>query len=282
MDERPVRLCDYVRLHGTTREESSWSGVDSMGDGATWQRRVEEFVLDRIGGAPARVLEVGCGEGALARALARAGHSVTAIDPQAPEEAPERASEGTPGEVDFRRAGIEGFSDPGPFDCVVAVLSLHHIEDLAGALDKVAGLLRADGNLVVVEFAWERIDGATAAWVLARLPVASPCGHTSWLERCCGGRGHGGGGGRHEHANHADHAATHFSGWAEEGFHDSRTMRSELGRRFVERHFEWVPYLYPDLAEGVSEADETAAIEAGTINATGFRYVGVGRASIEP
>lgn len=38
--------------------------------------------------------------------------------------------------------------------------------------------------------------------------------------------------------------------------------------------FEWVPYLYPDLADGVSEADEGAAIEAGTINATGLRYVG--------
>jgi hypothetical protein len=66
----------------------------------------------------------------------------------------------------------------------------------------------------------------------------------------------------------------HFAGWAEEGFHDSRTMRSELERRFVERHFEWVPYLYSDLADGVSEADESTAIKAGTINATGFRYVG--------
>ena len=51
-------------------------------------------------------------------------------------------------------------------------------------------------------------------------------------------------------------------------------MRNELGRRFVERLFEWVPYLYPDLDDDASEADEGAAIEAGTINATGFRYVG--------
>jgi len=35
-----------------------------------------------------------------------------------------------------------------------------------------------------------------------------------------------------------------------------------------------VPHLYPDLADEVSEANEVAAIEAGTINATGFRYVG--------
>jgi hypothetical protein len=32
-------------------------------------------------------------------------------------------------------------------------------------------------------------------------------------------------------------------------------MRGELQRRFVERWFEWVPYLYPDLVDEVSEAD---------------------------
>jgi SAM-dependent methyltransferase len=165
--------------------------------------------------------------------------------------------------------GIEDLPDPGPFDYVVAVLPLHHVEDLGKALDKVAGLLAAGGALIVVEFAWERLEGATAEWALGRLPAASLSGHTSWLERCCGG-----GCGRHEHPDRADHAEAHFAGWVEEGFHDSRMMRGELQRRFVERHFEWVPYLYPDLADEVSETDEAAAIEAGTINATGFRYVG--------
>jgi SAM-dependent methyltransferase len=208
-----------------------------MGDPDSWQRHVEEFVLGEVGDPPARVLEVGCGEGELARALARAGHSVTAIDPRAPE-----------GPL-FRRVSIEGFSDPGPFDCVVAILSLHHVGDLGGALDKIAALLREGGALIVVEFAWDRLEGATAEWALERLPAASPSGHTSWLERC-------------------------RRGWAKEGFHDSLRMRGELQRRFVERRFEWVPYLYPDLADGVSEADERAAIEAGAIDATGFRYVG--------
>ena len=42
----------------------------------------------------------------------------------------------------------------------------------------------------------------------------------------------------------------------------------------MERFFEWVPYLYPELREDVSESDESAAIEAGDISATGFRYAG--------
>ncbi len=131
-----------------------------MGEAASWQRRVEGFVLDRIGDPPARVLEVGCGKGDVAHALDRAGHSVTAIAPQAPE-----------GSI-FRRVGIEEFSEPGPFDHVVAILSLHHVKDIGGALDKMASLLCAGGTLIVVEFAWDRIDVTTAEWALA--PPRSP------------------------------------------------------------------------------------------------------------
>ena len=227
-----------------------------MGGLAMWQQRVEEFVLDQVGPPATQVLEVGCGKGELAHTLARAGHSVTAIDPRAPE-----------GPI-FRRVGIEEFTDPGPFDYVVASLSLHHIEDLGGALDKIADVLRMGGSLVVLEFAWDRIDDATAEWALERLPPTSLSEEHSWLGRRCqewvrGGRG-----------NRA-RAESYFAEWAaEEGLHSSRRIRDELGRRFVERLFEWVPYLYADFGEDTVEADESAAIEARAINATGFRYVG--------
>jgi hypothetical protein len=111
----------------------------------------------------------------------------------------------------------------------------------------------------VVEFAWDRIDEATA-------------GKPSSLGRRCQEWVRG------SQGETWAPAESHFVEWAsKEGFHSSRQMRDELGRRFVERHFEWVPYLYPELGEDVSEADESAAIEAGTINATGFRYVGAYR-----
>ena len=135
----------------------------------------------------------------------------------------------------------------------------------------MAYLLREGGALVVVEFAWDQFDEATARWALERLPdVSSSSVDPSWLKRCCqewadGSRGE----------VQLPAKAYFFAGWAsEEGLHGSRRMLSELQRRFVGQLFAWVPYLYPNLDVDISEADESAAIEAGAINATGFLYVG--------
>ena len=57
------------------------------------------------------------------------------------------------------------------------------------------------------------------------------------------------------------------------GLHGYAAMRKELDRRFTERFFSWTPYLYGELA-GVEEEEERALVEAGAIQAMGFRYVG--------
>lgn len=109
-----------------------------------------DFVLSQLPPAPARVLEVGCGGGELARGLAAARYDVVAIDPEAPD-----------GSI-FRRTTIEAFSDPGPFDAVVASLSLHHVHDLGGVLDKLVRLLA--GPLILNEHAWDRLEPMTPEW----------------------------------------------------------------------------------------------------------------------
>lgn len=105
---------------------------------------------------PARVLEVGCGRGELALALAADGYDVVAVDPEAPE-----------GPI-FRRTTFEALGDEGVFDGAFASLVLHHVEDLDAALDKLRSLLRPGAPLVVREFAWELVDEPTARWDYAR------------------------------------------------------------------------------------------------------------------
>jgi 2-polyprenyl-3-methyl-5-hydroxy-6-metoxy-1,4-benzoquinol methylase len=111
------------------------------------------FCLTHLPPAPARVLEVGCGSGELARALAGAGYRVLAIDPEAPE-----------GAI-FRRVRLEELDDPGPFDAVVASRSLHHVDDLGASLDRVTELLGPDGRVLVDDFGWDLLDLATATWL---------------------------------------------------------------------------------------------------------------------
>lgn len=109
-----------------------------------------DFVLSQLPQVPARVLEVGCGEGELARGLAAEGYEVVAVDPDAPD-----------GPI-FRRTTIEAFREERPFDAVVASLSLHHVEDLSGVLDKLVRILR--GPLILNEHAWDRLDPMTPEW----------------------------------------------------------------------------------------------------------------------
>lgn len=78
------------------------------------------FVLDSLPRAPARVLEVGAGDGELAEALGGAGYRVVAIDP---------ASNAR----NVRAVPLHELSEPpGSFDAAVGVLSMHHVEPLRG------------------------------------------------------------------------------------------------------------------------------------------------------
>jgi hypothetical protein len=111
-----------------------------------------DFVLQELPPAPARVLEVGCGEhGGVVPALVEAGYDALGVDPDAPEGERFRR-------VDFREVD-------GEFDAVVAGRVIHHLFPLDEAIERLASLAPL---LIVDEFAWDLIDPELEAWYDAR------------------------------------------------------------------------------------------------------------------
>src|SRR5579864_2816220 len=106
------------------------------------------FVLHHLPQAPARVLEVGCGDrGGLVPELVDTGYAAIGVDPRAPEGPRYR-------QMDFRVV-------EGSFDAVVAGRVIHHLVPLGEAVDHLAELAPA---LVVHEFAWDLIDPELQVW----------------------------------------------------------------------------------------------------------------------
>jgi SAM-dependent methyltransferase len=201
---------------------------------------VQAFVEQHLPPRPARVLEIGCGCGDLARALADEGFAVTAIDPHAPD-----------GDV-FQAVSLEDFANPEPFDAVIAIRSLHHIHDLEGAVEKMAQLLRPGGRIVIHEHAWERLDHDTARWYLdQRTAHGHDHGAPATAEDCI----------RQWNQDHCD-------------LHTSAAMLAALESHFTQLYFAWAPYLHAELAPVVAAEQEQSLIDAGTIQATGFKFVG--------
>jgi ubiquinone/menaquinone biosynthesis C-methylase UbiE len=97
--------------------------------------------------APRRVIEVGCGDGALAaRIEAELGAEVVAVDQSAQmvERARRRGIDAAVGDVQALEA------PSGSFDCAVAAWMLYHVPDRDRALGELTRVLRPGGRLVAV------------------------------------------------------------------------------------------------------------------------------------
>jgi SAM-dependent methyltransferase len=196
------------------------------------------FVRAALPGPPARVLEVGAGEGELAATLREAGYDVLAVDP-----AGER-----PGVVAV--ALHEVGEAAGSFDAAVAVLSLHHVEPLPQSCRRLGELVRRGGRLIVDEFDVERFDESAARWWLSQRRAMGEDEHTHAATLVSDLRGH---------------------------LHSVARLRGELAPWFAVGEVVPGPYLHRWGLAPELRVPEEQLIAAGELPATGARLVAMRR-----
>jgi ubiquinone/menaquinone biosynthesis C-methylase UbiE len=212
--------------------------------------RLWRLVAESLPAAPARVLDVGCGPGALSLEMARAGHDVTAIDPD--ETAIDLARRTTPdpsaGPLGYHRADVETWDAPDTsYDVVVTTRTLHHVDDPAEAVARIRRWLRPGGRFVCVDFLHDRFDDRSARW-LAQV--------RGLLEATDQFRGDG-------RLPAEPEAATERIAWewaqehvVEHQLNGSAEIEGALERLFPTHTRTWHPYLYWDLLVGLAVGDQ--------------------------
>jgi arsenite methyltransferase len=149
------------------------------------KRLVERLALDR----GARVLDVGCGTGRLARWLAErlgpAG-SVVGIDPLEHRISVARSHPGA-ARFEVGRAEDLGAFDDASFDAVCLSSVLHWVADKPRALAEIRRVLRPGGRVAVTTLPQELSRAGTVARVLQPLLQRPP--YADRVDRSAGGRG---------------------------------------------------------------------------------------------
>lgn len=222
-----------------------------------WQQSTFARVLAHLPPPPARVLEVGCGDGWLVHRLSDLGYESVGIDPDAPEG------------PHFRRTRLEDLNEDEVYDAVLAVVSLHHIHDLSAGVERLHARCSDDGRAIIVEFGWDRVHDGTLEWCIPRLPARESDEEMTWLSKLVTSWV------EEKRANPNYTAAARMRAWAEqEGIHSSSELLEALEAAFKTSHFEWIPYLFEDLQPG-AESEEADAINDHVIDAMGFLFVGL-------
>jgi 2-polyprenyl-3-methyl-5-hydroxy-6-metoxy-1,4-benzoquinol methylase len=135
-----------------------------------WNHNIHyhRLILDSVPAGARDALDVGCGEGMLARRLRRVVPNVMGIDLDQP--SIDLAKGHSPADgIDYRCGDFLTYPfAPESFDVIASVATVHHM-DAAGALTRMRELLRPGGTLSVVGLARSRLPAELPIEVAAAL-----------------------------------------------------------------------------------------------------------------
>lgn len=160
---------------------AAWYDAKQGDDGDLWHRALIDPTFLRVVGdvRGLRVLDLGCGNGYLARRYARSGASVVGVDASAPIVDRARAREARePLGITYHvaDAALLPFLGDSSFDLVASNMALMDIEDAEGAIREIGRILVPGGRLAASishpcfdqgpSSSWlvEGVTGATMAW----------------------------------------------------------------------------------------------------------------------
>lgn len=164
MDDQRRALWDH---EAQVFDEAADHGLRDPATRTAWQR----LLLPLLPEHPQAVADLGCGTGTLTILLAQAGHHVHGVDfsPQMLDIARNKATNVAPAPK-FTEGDVAAPALPaGSFDVVLSRHVLWAMPDPQAALHSWARLLRAGGQLLLIEGNWSTGAGLTATQTLSLL-----------------------------------------------------------------------------------------------------------------
>jgi 2-polyprenyl-3-methyl-5-hydroxy-6-metoxy-1,4-benzoquinol methylase len=205
------------------------------------------FIQGHLPFANCRLLEVGCGGGALAQSLRSNGVDVLALDIS------EKSVEQTKARGVKAICGDFLTHEDDPFDVVFFSRSLHHILPLNQTIAKAHALTKANGIVLVEDFAYDQAGRAEAAWRY----------HSEYALIAAGVMKNG--------ANTTEGDIDPMARWLKHHLEDhqladSKSMEAALQEKFTITHRETAPYLYRYLVRYLQEDNQGASIAQRMLN----------------